>query len=783
MSGALSFDGEPRTVTERLLEDSWEARARRASRRELAVESAAGALFLAAAASLLAVSGAAEDVRLEVAALLVALYALVARIEFPVGTGHVVPTQLVLIPMLVVLPPAAVPFAVVVGLLVPTVIDWALGRVPARRIVSAVPDAWHAVGPALVLLSAGSPPIGFHALPLMTAAFAACCLLDLTTSLVRMRLVGIVPDAKVHARVMLTVWAVDACLAPLGFLAAIATEHAFGAVLFVIPLALLLWMLARDRSRRIEQAHARLKLLEHERCRLQSAVRRLGDAFAAKLELDALLQILVHGTMEALDGAAGRLQLSGLPSAGRFIAGPADRVRDLDATADGDQRISSAVQIVNDSGWTLILPVAIGATPRTATGTLAIARDERAFQDDEIALLSELVAKAEQAGTEILANQALREQAMTDPLTGLGNRRRLAGDLADALERAATGQPALLLLFDLDGFKRYNDTFGHPAGDALLTRLGAKLSTAVIPGGAAYRLGGDEFCALLDVDTDDLDQRIARTAAALSESGNQFSIGASLGAVLLPHEADSPDHAVQLADERMYAAKRGRVAGPRDQARDVLMRTMQAKQPDLDEHSSEVADLAVRVARQLGLIGEALDEVARGAELHDIGKVGIPDAILTKPGPLDATEWEFMRQHPVLGERILNGAPALRPVARLVRASHERWDGTGYPDRLAGEDIPLGARIIAVCDAYEAMTADRSYRKALPHDAACRELRANAGTQFDPAAVDAFLATVDPSDVAHRDEGAQTPVHHAAAHIRDLLRQPIPSPGAPSTPA
>jgi len=779
MSGALSCDGGQRAVTERLLEDSWEARARRASRRELAVEAGAGTLFLAAAATLLAVSETAGDVRLEVAGLLVALYALVARIEFPVGTGHVVPTQLVLIPMLVVLPPAAVPVAVVVGLLVPTVIDCALGRLPARRIVSAVPDAWHAIGPALVLLSAGSSPIDFHALPVMIAAFAACCVLDLATSLARMRLVGIVPDGKVHTRVMLTVWAVDACLAPLGFLAAIATEHAVGAVLFVVPLALLLWMLARDRSRRIEQAHARLKLLERERRRLQSAVRRLGDAFAAKLELDALLEILLHGTLEALDGAAGRLELSDLPSVRRLSAGSPDRLRDLDATTDGDQRVDSAVQIADASAWTLLLPVEIGGT---ATGTLAIARDERAFEDDEIALLSELVAKAEHAATEILANQTLREQAVTDALTGLGNRRRLARDLADALERAATDPPALLLLFDLDGFKGYNDTFGHLAGDALLSRLGAKLSTAVGPGGGAYRLGGDEFCALLDVHADDLDERIARTAAALSETGNQFAIGASFGAVLLPHEADNPDYALQLADERMYASKRRRAAGPRDQARDVLMRTMQAKQPDLDEHSSEVADLATRVARKLGQVGEALDEIARGAELHDIGKVGIPDAILTKTGPLDADEWEFMRQHPILGERILNGAPALRPVARLVRASHERWDGSGYPDRLAGEDIPLGARIVAVCDAYEAMTADRSYRRALPHDVACRELRANAGTQFDPAVVEAFLATIDASDAAHRDEGAQTAVHHAAAHIRDLLRQPVPSPGPASTP-
>jgi HD-GYP domain-containing protein (c-di-GMP phosphodiesterase class II) len=204
----------------------------------------------------------------------------------------------------------------------------------------------------------------------------------------------------------------------------------------------------------------------------------------------------------------------------------------------------------------------------------------------------------------------------------------------------------------------------------------------------------------------------------------------------------------------------------------VLLRTMQAKQPELDDHSSEVAELAVRVARQLGLDGEQLDEVARAAELHDVGKVGIPDSILNKPGPLDATEWEFMHQHTILGERILNAAPALRPVARLVRASHERWDGTGYPDQLAGEAIPLGARIVAVCDAYEAMTADRAYRKALSPYAARQELSAHAGSQFDPVVVAAFLAAVDPDRAERAETAGRTAVDTTAAHIRALLRRP-----------
>jgi diguanylate cyclase (GGDEF)-like protein len=767
MSDAAFDTGAARSASDRLLEDSWEARARaRASRRELLVDAAAGALFVAAAAGLLVLAGAARPFDPAVAALLVGLYVMVARVEFPVGAGHVLPTQLVLVPMLVVLPPAAVPGLVACGLVLATAIDCARGRVPARRLISAVPDAWHALGAALVLVAAGSPAVDFHALPLMAGAFGACCLIDLTTSLVRMRLTGIVPDMATHVHVMLSVWAVDGCLAPLGFAVGVLTEHGLSAVLLVMPLAMLLWMLARDRDRRIEQAHHRLKLLEHERERLQAAVRRLGDAFAAKLELDALLDILLHGATDALDAVAGRLRLDGLTAPCDLETGSGDRLRDLAATGGKSAAADTVVT----------LPVRVDSEPAPVTGTLQLARDGRAFHADEVALLGELIAKAEHAAAEILANQALREQAVTDALTGLGNRRRLSAELAAALERASAERPALLLLFDLDGFKGYNDTFGHLAGDQLLTRLGAKLAGAVADHGAAYRLGGDEFCALLELGPGDLDELIERTASALSERGRQFAIRASLGAVLLPHEADSPDHALQLADQRMYSHKHGRSAGPRDQARDVLLRTMQAKQPDLDEHSSEVATLAVRVARRLGLSGEELDEIARAAELHDVGKVGIPDAILNKPGPLDSTEWEYMHQHTILGERILNAAPALRPVARLVRASHERWDGTGYPDRLAGEQIPLGARIVAVCDAYEAMTADRPYRRALSVAAARDELRAMSGRQFDPSVLEAFLIATDPEQPEPLDGEARTGIDTAAAHIRSLLHSATPAP-------
>jgi HD-GYP domain-containing protein (c-di-GMP phosphodiesterase class II) len=192
----------------------------------------------------------------------------------------------------------------------------------------------------------------------------------------------------------------------------------------------------------------------------------------------------------------------------------------------------------------------------------------------------------------------------------------------------------------------------------------------------------------------------------------------------------------------MYARKGGRRMSAGRQTRDVLLRTLSERRPDIHARGRGVAELALATGRELGMEPEELDEVARAAELHDLGKIAVPDTILDKPGPLSEAEWEFMRRHTIVAERILLAAPALRPVARLVRSSHERWDGSGYPDELAGEQIPLGARVVAVCDAFDAMISDRPYRQALSDEEALAELRACAGTQFDAEVVEAFIGVL-----------------------------------------
>jgi diguanylate cyclase (GGDEF)-like protein len=331
--------------------------------------------------------------------------------------------------------------------------------------------------------------------------------------------------------------------------------------------------------------------------------------------------------------------------------------------------------------------------------------------------------------------------ALTDALTGLRNRRALLAELEDELADAPTTDSAVLVLFDLDGFKDYNDTFGHPAGDALLVRLGRRLDEAVAGCGSAYRLGGDEFCALIRLDPDRVGDDVDRAVAALHERGEGFDVASSHGTVILPAEARDSARALQVADQRLYAQKgvRRRQATTR-QVRDVLLQMVSERTPELRDNIDDVALLAQGVGRRLGLRAHELYEVVRAAELHDIGKMAIPDAILSKPGPLDAAEWEFMRQHTIVGERMLGVAPALAGVARLLRWSHERVDGGGYPDGLTGDEIPLGARIIAACDAFHAMTSERPYRSAVSADEAVAELLRNSGTQFDAEVIGAFQA-------------------------------------------
>jgi diguanylate cyclase (GGDEF)-like protein/putative nucleotidyltransferase with HDIG domain len=351
--------------------------------------------------------------------------------------------------------------------------------------------------------------------------------------------------------------------------------------------------------------------------------------------------------------------------------------------------------------------------------------------------------------------------ALTDPLTGLGNHRHFHDRLERELIEAERNEHSFsLCLVDVDDFKRVNDLFGHPAGDRVLSRL----ATTLRQNGEAFRLGGDEFALLLpEYDESEAVQTAGAIVERISQLGLDHigSVTVSAGVATFPRQAPDRGELIRLADSALYWAKengknrvhvyrpdvvelaelRKLATGP-DRAARFRAAASLAKAVDLRDtytgsHSARVADLAARVAARLGLDQEQIELARLAGSLHDLGKLAIPEEILRKPGPLTGPERLVLERHPQIGFRMLDSL-GIEPVADWILHHHERWDGRGYPDRLPGNEIPLGARIIFVVDAYDAMTSDRVYRGRLTQADALAELERCAGTQFDPAVVAAL---------------------------------------------
>ncbi len=555
---AAPGDARATAPVDRLLEDSWHTRSRRLTRRELLVEGLAGALFLCCAVPM-ALSGLRSgSPDLGLALLLVVLYALASRaVEFPLGAGWVVPSYVILVPMLLLLPPGCAPLLAAAGLVLGCVVQTVARRERVDRLVVSVPDAWHAVGPAAVLMVLGVPHGHLALAAVYGFAFAAGCLLDLLSSSVRERaILGV--GSHVQLRVIGFVWAIDACFAPLGLLLAHAMREDAAAALLILPLGLVMVLAARERDSRIAQAQRRLELLGRERARLQGAVGRLGDALAAKLDQRALADVVLRGSVDALDCDGGRISLTGPSEVLTIAIGAAGDAEALGVAAERARSSSNACQLVSGGVWALALPLDFLSEAGPVRGAIAVGRDERPFQQDEQLLMEGLVQRARKAAADIVAHEQLHRQATTDSLTRLGNRRKLRTDVERLVATATPLAPLTLVLFDLDGFKHYNDTFGHPAGDAVLERLSRRLETAARPHGAAYRLGGDEFCALVALPREQAPDVVGALTAALTEIGEDYALSASHGSVSLPAEAVTLADAMQLADERMYSRKRSR---------------------------------------------------------------------------------------------------------------------------------------------------------------------------------------------------------------------------------
>jgi two-component system, cell cycle response regulator len=338
------------------------------------------------------------------------------------------------------------------------------------------------------------------------------------------------------------------------------------------------------------------------------------------------------------------------------------------------------------------------------------------------------------------ANRALRagahDAADADPVTGLPGRPRFIADIDDRLAGSA---PTTLLLARIDGFAAYDAAFGHRAGDALLVRLADELRRSVRDEGVAYRPSGTTFCVLTTDEVRSVDNLERRIAGALGAQGAGFAVAASCGRVGLPSEASTAADALRLADARADLARRAADPKPRDASPTSALAEALALTGD---HSLGACELAESVAKRMGMSALERAHVRLAAQLSGLGKLAIPDTLLRKAGELTGAEIDYVRDHPVIAERILLRARGLEAVATIVRSSREHVDGSGHPDGLVASEIPLGARIVAVCDAFDAMLSQRPWRPSMSTEEALVELRDGAGRQFDVAVVNAFEAVI-----------------------------------------
>jgi diguanylate cyclase (GGDEF)-like protein len=402
-------------------------------------------------------------------------------------------------------------------------------------------------------------------------------------------------------------------------------------------------------------------------------------------------------------------------------------------------------------------------------GSLILASCQpNAYNPKQIRLLEQV---ASQIATPIENSQLYakaEQRSRIDELTGLFNRRHFEERLKEEIARHSRhGDVFSLFLLDLDNFKAYNDIYGHPSGDKLLNQIGRIIRSSIRSADQAFRYGGDEFVVILpQTSMDDayvVAERVRRLLVAEMEA-KEIAVTCSIGLASYPSDGVISGELVTTADTALYYAKHtggNRVYLPSKALSEpvaevgtyarggslsvvyALAATMDAKDPYTYGHSRKVNAYAVALAEAIGLSPDKVSKISTAALLHDIGKIGVSDKILSKKGKLSSEDWEEIKAHPRLGANIVGNVPNLVPCIGAILYHHERWDGTGYPEGLKGKTIPLEARILAIADAYEAMTSARPYRDALCHEKAIKEFRQGAGKQFDPQLVEVFIGLIE----------------------------------------
>ncbi len=403
-----------------------------------------------------------------------------------------------------------------------------------------------------------------------------------------------------------------------------------------------------------------------------------------------------------------------------------------------------------------------------AIGSLIVAsRRPDAYSPKQVQLLENVALQIAVPIENCILYAQAEQRARIDELTGLFSRRHFEERLKEEIARHSRyGDAFSLLMLDLDSFKTYNDMYGHPSGDELLHRIGEIVTSSVRSSDQAFRYGGDEFIVILPQTSSEdsyvVAERIRERVAAEMEA-MQITVTCSGGLVSYPSDGVMTGELVNAADTALYYAKRtggNRIclssaalaettneAGTYSRGGSLstvyaLASTVDAKDHYTYGHSRKVNTYAVALAEAIGLSPDEVSKVSTAALLHDIGKIGIPDEILNKKSKLSADERAAINSHPRLGANIVGNVPSLVPCVSGILYHHERWDGKGYPEGLQGEAIPLNARVLAIADAYAAMTSVRPYRDVCSDDKVMEELRKGAGKQFDPMLVEVFIGIV-----------------------------------------
>lgn len=507
--------------------------------------------------------------------------------------------------------------------------------------------------------------------------------------------------------------------------------------------------------------------LEHrvvERTRQITCLQALTRAVNTTLSVEEVLSEGSRHLSQLLEADAVAIWLTGTKGdAPHFVEGfdPADerltglaaRVRFAGDTPCSISDASHANYLVAPLNW-----------HGERVGSLVLARWTSSFDQTEVDLLDGVALELASALHNAIQHAEAIRAADHDAVTGLYNHRAFHQRFARSFEAAEKSErPLSVMMLDLNNFKLFNDTYGHMAGDEVLKTVARTLTAACPAGSMVGRYGGDEFVISLPTHNGDQAEGIAKILAEkLVDVGytrvgeeRKIPITVSVGIATFPTDATSRHDLIAIADQNLYSAKASedgvvRLSSQQLENRalrtegsfevlDALVTAVDNKDRYTRKHSEDVTEYALWIAEELGLSEETMRIIRIAGLLHDVGKIGVPSEVLRKPGRLSPEEFELIKRHPRLGELIVSAIPGMEPIVDGVKSHHERWDGHGYPDQLAAENIPFLGRLLAVADAFSAMTTDRPYRKGMDWDIAISQIESNRGSQFDPDLADAFL--------------------------------------------